>query len=133
MHRGTCLCGATGWAFDGTPEDATICNCSACRRYGTLWAYDWEGERITVRGETVAWKRPHERAVLTFNHCPDCGCVVFWRALGPGEDGRVRIAVNLRLAEAPEPLMGLPLLKFDGLHSFEDLDPEGRRLGDVWW
>jgi hypothetical protein len=26
------------------PESATACNCTACRRNGVLWAYDYEGE-----------------------------------------------------------------------------------------
>ncbi len=34
--------------FGGQPEAATICNCTLCRLYGVLWAYDFEGERIEV-------------------------------------------------------------------------------------
>jgi len=45
------------------PESATACNCTVCRRYGVLWAYDYEGEGIEVsgptrayiRGETIEW------------------------------------------------------------------------------
>jgi len=32
----------------GYPESATTCNCTICRRYGVLWAYDYEGERISA-------------------------------------------------------------------------------------
>ena len=46
MLKGSCLCGAVSWTFDGMPDSATACNCTACRRYGTLWAYDYEDERI---------------------------------------------------------------------------------------
>ena len=30
----------------GFPEGATACNCTACRRYGALWAYGHEGEEF---------------------------------------------------------------------------------------
>ena len=44
MLEGSCLCGAVRWHYDDFPESATACNCSACRRYGALWAYGYEGE-----------------------------------------------------------------------------------------
>ena len=55
--EGSCLCGAVRWRFEGLPESATACNCTACRRYGTLWAYDYEGEGIHVWGPATAYVR----------------------------------------------------------------------------
>ena len=52
MLEGSCHCGNVRWSFDGTPESATACNCTVCRRYGVLWAYDYEDERIRVSGST---------------------------------------------------------------------------------
>jgi hypothetical protein len=52
MIRGSCLCGAVGWQFEGQPDGATACSCTACRRYGVLWAYDYEDEGIKVSGQT---------------------------------------------------------------------------------
>ena len=46
MLHGTCHCGSVTWQFDGMPESVTACNCTVCRRYGTLWAYDFENEGI---------------------------------------------------------------------------------------
>ena len=77
MIHGTCLCGATHWTFDGQPEHATSCNCTACRRYGVLWAYDYEGERIRVEGPTRGYARGD---ALTFHFCETCGGLMFWRA-----------------------------------------------------
>ena len=45
---------AGDWQFEGEPDGATACNCTACRRYGALWAYDYEGEGIKVSGATRA-------------------------------------------------------------------------------
>lgn len=130
MLEGSCLCGKVRWTFTGIPESATACNCTACRRYGVLWAYDYEGEGITVSGETRAFTRAEP--VLGFHFCPDCGCVAYWRSLQPGKDGRRRIAVNLRLAE-PEQIAAIPLEHFDGLNTFEDLGQDGRCVKDVWF
>ena len=129
MIEGFCLCDAVRWTFDRTPESATACNCTACRRYGTLWAYDWEGEGVRVSGPTKTYIRGRH---LGFHFCPDCGCVAYWRALAPDEQGRRRIAVNLRLAE-PAAVAGIIIDHFDGLDSFEDLPRDGRCVGDVWF
>jgi len=129
MIEGSCLCKSVEWRFDGEPEGATACNCTACRRYGVLWAYDWEDERIKIQGETQPFVRGR---ALSFNFCARCGCVVFWRALQTDEEGRRRIAVNLRLAE-PERVAHIPIDHFDGLHTFEDLPRDGRCVKDYWF
>lgn len=130
MLEGSCLCGSTRWRFDGVPGSTTICSCSVCRRYGTLWASDFEGERIHVLGETAAYMWRTD-SPLTFEFCSRCGCVVCWRGTRLDEDGKRRIAVNLRLAE-PEAVAGIVLDIFDGLDTFEDLPRDGRCVGHVW-
>jgi hypothetical protein len=132
MIAGTCLCGAVTWTFEGPLESATACNCSACRRYGTLWAYGYEGQEIAVSGPTRVYKRT-DGAPLGFHFCGTCGCVVSWRGTRPGEDGRRRIAVNLRLADDPDQVAPLLIDHFDGLHTFEDLPRDGRRVSDLWF
>lgn len=130
MLRGSCLCGNVSWTFDGKPESATACNCTACRRYGALWIYDYEGEAIAVSGATKAYTRPN--GVLGVHFCPECGCVTHWRSLHAGADGRRRMAVNVRLSE-PDTVSNLLLEHFDGLDSFEDLGQDGRCVKDIWF
>ena len=132
--NGRCLCGAVGWSFAGDVPDATICNCSACRRYGALWAYDYDGHGIHVddpEGRLTAYVRG-PRSPLTFDFCRTCGSMVSWRSVAPDDDGRVRIAVNLRLAD-PEAVATIPLQRFDGLDTFDDLPRDGRCIADVWF
>ncbi len=128
MIQGTCLCTKVSWEFDGIPDGATACNCTACRRYGVLWAYDYENEGIRVVGPTQAYARGQ---ALEFHFCPDCGCIVYWRGLRL-EQGKRRVAVNLRLAE-PEAVAMIPIDHFDGLNSFEDLPRDGRCVSDYWF
>ena len=129
MIEGTCLCSAVRWRFEGQPDGATACNCTACRRYGVLWAYDYEGEGITVSGPTKAYVRGK---ALEFHFCPGCGCVVFWRSQQKNAEGRLRIAVNLRLAE-PDAVAQIPIDHFDGLVTFDDLPRDGRCVADYWF
>lgn len=129
MIHGACHCGAVRWQLDGSPEGATACNCTVCRRYGALWAYDHDGEGIHVDGAT----RPYVRGkAIAFHFCPVCGCMAFWRALAVGQDGKRRIAVNLRLAE-PQDVSQVPIDHFDGLDTFDDLPRDGRCVGDYWF
>jgi hypothetical protein len=129
MIQGACLCGAVRWTFEGVPEGATACNCTACRRYGTLWAYDFEGQGIKVSGPAQPFIRGKS---LSFNFCPTCGCVAFWRGQDVDKEGRRRIAVNLRLAE-PQAVAQIPIDHFDGLDTFEDLPRDGRCVADYWF
>jgi hypothetical protein len=129
MIQGSCLCGEVRWLFEGQPDGATACNCTACRRYGVLWAYDYEDEGIKVSGKTQAFVRGN---ALEFHFCPNCGCLAFWRGLQKDKEGRLRIAVNLRLAE-PEAVAQIPIDHFDGLNTFDDLPRDGRCVSDYWF
>jgi hypothetical protein len=130
MLKGSCHCGTVCWTIGEMPESVTACNCTVCRRYGTLWAYGHEGEEISVSGATRSYTRA--AGVLEFHFCANCGCVAAWRSKKIGRDGRRRMAVNVRLAE-PGPLAHLPIDHFDGLDSFDDLPRDGRCVSDMWF
>lgn len=133
MLKGMCHCGKAGWTFDGMPESATACNCTVCRRYGVLWIYDYEGERIAVSGPTSIYTRADRTSPeIEFHFCPDCACVICWRGVSPQADGRRRIAVNLRLTE-PAPVAHLPIDHFEGLRTFKDLPRDSRCVSDMWY
>ena len=129
MIEGSCHCGRVRWRFDGVPDGATACNCTVCRRYGVLWAYDYVNEGIHVSGETRAYIRGK---AIAFHFCPVCGCVAYWSSLALDLSGRRRIAVNLRLAE-PDAVATIPIDHFDGLDTFEDLPRDGKCVADYWF
>jgi hypothetical protein len=94
-----------------------------------LWAYDYVDEGIKVSGET----KPYQRGTaLEFHFCPTCGCLAFWRGLRKDDQGRIRTAVNLRLAE-PGAVAAIPIDHFDGLDTFEDLGRDGKCVSDYWF
>ena len=130
MIAGSCHCGAVRWSFEGVPDGATACNCTLCRRYGVLWAYDFENEGIKVSGPTAVYTWGDKR--LGFHFCPTCGCIAYWRALKARDDGRRRIAVNLRLAE-PAAVAAIPINHLDGLDTWKALPRDGRCVADYWF
>lgn len=133
ITRGSCHCGGIGWEVRGNIPDARICNCTVCRRYGVLWAYGYDGEAIKVDDPTGAMTAYIcGTRTLSFNFCKVCGNLISWRSLRPNDRGQTRIAVNLRLAD-PMDVARIPLQRFDGLHSFDDLPMDGRTVGDVWF
>src|ERR1700759_1348132 len=93
--EGSCHCGQVRWRFDGDPGPVTACNCSVCRRYGVLWAYDYVDGRIAVEGETSVYSWGDRD--IGFHFCPQCGNIAYWRGIKLSKDGRRRIAVNVRL------------------------------------
>lgn len=132
MLSGTCHCGQAAWTLEGDAGRVTVCNCTLCRRYGTIWAYDWENERVRLTGTFASYTRADlNQPCLAILFCPRCACVQAWRDLDVDPDGRRRMAVNVRLA-SPEAVAGLPIDHFDGLTTFEDQPDDGRCVRDCW-
>jgi len=129
MIEGSCHCGSVRWSLAGLPESATACSCTACRRYGALWAYGYEGEDISMTGEATAYVRGDS---LSFNFCPECGCLAYWRGLKANDEGRRRVAVNLRMTE-PGPIANIPVKHFDGLDRWKLLPPDDRCIKQMWF
>lgn len=116
-----------------TPAASLPATAPSCRRYGALWAYDYENERIRLSDPTAVYTRAgKENPALEIRFCPTCGCVLAWRGLRLEEDGRRRMAVNVRLAP-PEAVAHLPIDHFDGLDTFDDLPRDGRCVRDLWF
>ena len=132
MLEGSCHCGSAKWTLNVAPERVTACNCSLCSRLGALWSYDYENEGIKLYGKTSVYIRSDlENPELEVHFCPKCGGVIAWRARNLDEDGRRRMAVNIRLAD-PELVAALPIKHFDGSDTFKALPSEGKCVRDLW-
>jgi hypothetical protein len=71
--------------------------------------------------------------VIEFHFCPTCGNTDSLRLVRPDADGRMRSAVNVRLAEDPDAVMSYPIDRFDGLDTFDDLPRDHRTVRDMWF
>src|SRR5215468_7114716 len=74
MHEGSCHCGAVRMTLPSTPEVATDCNCSLCRRIGGPWVY-FEFGTVKIEGDPAARAEyiQGDRTMRTM-HCKTCGC-----------------------------------------------------------
>jgi len=117
MITTACLCGAVRITLDARPDKITQCNCSACRRFGALWAYA-PLDDVSVSGTTVAYVRGDKS--LAFHHCPTCGCVTHWWPLNLDQSPPYA-GVNMALAD-PAAIAGIPMRRFDGAETWQFLD-----------
>ena len=132
MLIGSCHCRNASWKLTGDPGSITACNCTLCRSYGALWAYGYEGESVRIEGPTKSFRRPGKAdPALEILFCDNCAGVLAWRGLRKEDDGRTRMAVNIRLAP-PHEVADLSIDHFDGLATFEDLPPSGKVVRDLW-
>ena len=114
----SCHCGAVRFEIAHAPETVTDCNCSICRRLGTLWAYYplKEVRIVPASGatDTYMWD---DRAIA-FHRCKVCGCTTHWY---PVDGSRDRLGINARLL-APEVLAGARVRRLDGAVTEKYLD-----------
>ena len=116
---GSCHCGAVTYVMKTPPRHAVECNCSICRRLGTVWGHG-KARDITVTAApdatfTYSWGDRD----LAFHTCRTCGCTTHWVSLSPNAPDRM--AVNLRLA-APGTIEAVGLRHFDGADTWSFLD-----------
>src|SRR5215469_15066007 len=110
MVEGTCHCGKVRIAIEVAPKSVTDCNCSICRRYGTLWAYyNPKQVQITeaVPTATYLWGDRD----IAFHRCAECGCITHWTAAKIPT--HPRMGVNIRLMP-PAVLAATRIKQVDG-------------------
>ncbi len=118
MIEGSCLCGAISFRH-AAPEILVACNCTACRRYRTLWAHgDLPDIEITENGPAIRYARTDGDGDLLFVSCATCGVTTHWEAADPDSTRR---AVNAALCD-PEQRDGLRIRQFDGADTWTFLD-----------
>ena len=92
--KGSCHCGGVTIDVPGAPEWLGRCNCSFCRKIGSLMAYYPDDGAVQVTGETVAYIWGDK--MISLHHCPVCGCFTDWRSTG---ESYGRVGVNARLLD----------------------------------
>src|SRR5262245_45648310 len=118
MIVGSCHCGRIRVELSRRPRSLTNCNCSICRRYGTLWAYYKAAEvKIVAAPDATAdysWGRKSQR----FVRCSTCGCVINWEKLAATSESRV--GVNARLFD-PDAIGPVRIRLLDGASTWKYL------------
>ncbi|MGD0190809.1 MAG: hypothetical protein ABSD74_08710 [Rhizomicrobium sp.] len=98
------------------PATVTDCNCSICRRYGTLWAYyTLDQVRVTGGPTDIYFWDDH---AIDFHRCRVCGCVTHW---SPVDTAANRMGINARLME-PQVLARSRMRHLDGANTERYVD-----------
>jgi hypothetical protein len=119
MLTATCHCGAVRLDIPRRPRKLTDCNCSICRRYGTLWAY-YRFRDVNVHAEpgslmAYCWGDKQ----LRFMRCTTCGCITHWQPVELTENSRM--GVNARNLE-PGTIASVRVRRLDGASTWKYLD-----------
>ena len=77
MITGACHCGQVRVAVPRAPEWVACCNCSICRRTGSLVAY-YRPDEVRVEGETATYLTGDR--FIRFHFCGACACHTHWSA-----------------------------------------------------
>ena len=119
MITGSCHCGAVSFEITESPKWLVDCNCSICRRLGTLWGHI-EMDSVTVNpaeGGTISYV--HGDKTLAIHTCKVCGCTTHWENLQP--EKRSRMAVNFRMCSESD-VAAFRVRRLDGAETWEYLD-----------
>jgi len=85
-------------AVPAAPEWLGRCNCSFCKRTGSLMAYypDPGGDDggVSISGETAAYVWGD--GMISHHHCRVCGCFTDWRSTG---ESYGKVGINARLLD----------------------------------
>ncbi|MEP7281750.1 MAG: GFA family protein [Rubrivivax sp.] len=123
MLSATCHCGAVRIEIPARPDTVTNCNCSICRRLGTLWAYYPQAE-VTVHGHP---EHTHEYVqgdrTLRTVRCRTCGCTTHWEPLDPHR--YTRVGINIRNFD-PAVIGDVKIRLLDGADTWREFAWEDR-------
>ena len=119
MHEGSCHCGAVRLTLPATPETATSCNCSLCRRSGGPWVY-FEFGSVRIDGHPghttdYVWGDKSLRTI----RCRTCGIVTHWEPIDPSPGAKH--GVNLGNFD-PRLIASVPVRHLDGADTWTFLD-----------
>ncbi|WP_337267607.1 GFA family protein [Oryzifoliimicrobium ureilyticus] len=91
-YKGGCQCGAVTFEADVDLDKTVACNCSRCRRLGSVLAFAPESDFHLISGEENLSEYLFNKKAIHHLFCKTCGIESFARAERP--DGVRMIAVN---------------------------------------
>lgn len=92
LHHGGCQCGAVRFRVEVSLDHPVICNCSRCRRLGSVLVFVPRQDFVLEQGEGSLTEYRFNRHVIRHLFCCTCGIQSF--SLGAGPNGAEMVAVN---------------------------------------
>ncbi|MDC7676983.1 GFA family protein [Asticcacaulis machinosus] len=94
LHTGSCHCGKISFEVEGDFKDAIDCNCSYCRRRGSLLAFVGKDALHLKTDPADIETYRFNTMKIAHNFCKVCGVEPYGEGTAP--NGKPMIAVNLR-------------------------------------
>jgi hypothetical protein len=110
-HHGSCQCGAVAFEAEVDISAPVTCNCSRCRRLGSVLAFARRPSFRLLRGEDALTEYTFNRHVIRHQFCHICGIQPF--AYGVMPDGTPMVAINVNCLDGID-ARALPARHFDG-------------------
>lgn len=110
-YTGSCHCGRVSYEADADLSHVMSCNCSSCRKRGTLLAFVSDDKFRLKSGEDALTQYEFNKKVIRYQFCETCGILPFARGRRP--DGALMVALNVRCLDGVD-LDTLNIKKFDG-------------------
>ena len=101
-YAGSCQCGKVRYDVSLELGEVIACNCSRCRRLGSLLAFTPAENFKLISGEGAMTEYQFNKHAIHHLFCSTCGIQSFARGKRPS-DGADVVAVNVRCVEGVEP------------------------------
>lgn len=110
-YQGSCHCGKVKFEAEGEIKSGLACNCSMCRRRGSLlWFIPRTSMQLLTSEEDAATYLFNKHAIR-HHFCPTCGIHTHGEATAPS--GEAMSAINLRVIDGID-LDAIPVTHYDG-------------------
>jgi hypothetical protein len=100
-YRGGCQCGAVSYEVDVDLDNCITCNCSRCRKLGSVLAFAPRDDFSLNAGEDALTEYRFNKKQIQHLFCRTCGIQSF--SYGAMPDGTQMAAVNVNCLEGVEP------------------------------
>ncbi len=111
LHHGGCHCGAVRYTVElDTAAQAIVCDCSICRRSGTMLSFVAPDKFTLQNGEDQLTDYTFNKQVIHHLFCKTCGVRSFARGAGP--QGPM-VAINVRCLDDID-VFAVPTMQYHG-------------------
>jgi hypothetical protein len=100
-YHGSCQCGAVAYDVEVDISNPVTCNCSRCRRLGSVLAFSPRENFRLLSGEDDLTEYLFNRRAIRHLFCRTCGIESF--AYGKMPDGTPVVAVNVNCLDGVDP------------------------------
>lgn len=111
-HQGSCHCGRVAFTVEGEIDAVIDCNCSLCRRRGSLLAFFPRGALVLQTPDEGLASYTFNTHTIRHRFCAHCGCAPFGEGTNP-KTGEATAAVNVRCLPDLD-LATLKVIPYDG-------------------